>query len=143
MARVSLGIEGLRDSGWAALAGRSVAALVHAASALPDTLEHTVDTLHAAAPTAGINFSAILAPEHGFRGDRQAEHGDPAPYVDEGTGIWVHSVYRRSEQQLAHLLSDTLKVDFVLVDIQDVGHVRDGAQTVPAVHVSEISLKSC
>jgi len=29
----------------------------------------------------------ILAPEHGFRGDRQAETGDPDEYPDPVTGV--------------------------------------------------------
>jgi uncharacterized protein YbbC (DUF1343 family) len=114
--RTTVGVEALRASGWAPLTGgRRSAVLVHSASALPDTLEHIVDAL-ARAPN--VNLAAILAPEHGFRGDRQAEHGDPKPYIDPATGIWVHSVYRKDTAELAHTLSG---LDIVLVDIQDVG----------------------
>ena len=115
--RTTVGIETLRDSGWADLVGKRCAALVHSASALPDTLIHTVDAL-ASAP--GVRLEAILAPEHGFRGDRQAEHGDPKPYVDPDTGIWVHSVYRKNETTLAKLLQ-SLDAEVVLIDIQDAG----------------------
>lgn len=114
-ARTTVGVEALRASGWAPLTGLRSAALVHSASALPDTLEHVVDVL---AKARGVNLVAILAPEHGFRGDRQAEHGDPKPYVDPETGIWVHSVYRKDSAALARTLSG---LDVVLVDIQDVG----------------------
>lgn len=114
--RTTVGVETLRDSGWAPLTGgRRSAALVHSASALPDTLEHVVDAL---ARAHNVNLAAILAPEHGFRGDRQAEHGDPKPYIDPATGIWVHSVYRKDTAALARTLSG---LDVVLVDIQDVG----------------------
>lgn len=115
MQRTIVGMEQLRSSGYEALAGKRCATLVHSASALPDTLIHTVDAL-AHAPK--VQLSAILAPEHGFRGDRQAEHGDPKPYIDKETGIWVHSVYRKSPSALASLLRD---FDVVVVDLQDVG----------------------
>jgi uncharacterized protein YbbC (DUF1343 family) len=118
MQRTHVGIELLRDSGWADVAGVRSAALVHAASVLPDTLQHTVDALASAGPT--VNLQAIFAPEHGFRGDRQAEHGDPAPYVDKDTGIMVHSVYRKNETELQALLVK-LNLRLVLVDIQDAG----------------------
>ena len=115
--RVAVGIEALRDSGYAAIADKRVAALVHSASAFPDTLIHTVDALAAA---QGVQLEAILAPEHGFRGDRQAEHGDPKPYIDADTGIWVHSVYRKNTSTLQALLRE-LRTQVVLVDIQDAG----------------------
>lgn len=116
--RTLVGVELLRDSGWAGIAHVRSAALVHAASVLPDTLQHTVDALSSARPT--VNLQAILAPEHGFRGDRQAEHGDPAPYIDKDTGIMVHSVYRKNESALQALLGQ-LDLQVVLVDIQDAG----------------------
>ena len=60
--RTTLGIEVLRDSGWAPLVGRRVAALLHAASALPDTLEHTADALVRAAGTAfGVSIPLYLS----------------------------------------------------------------------------------
>ena len=113
---VKPGIQVLRDAGWAPLLNRSVCALVHAASALPDTLVHTVDALHG----SGVNLTAVLAPEHGFRGDRQAEHGDPASYIDNSTGLAVYSVYRRNQTSMRALL-EQLACNSILVDIQDVG----------------------
>ena len=57
---VSVGISQLRDGSWAPLALGPVVALVHAASVLPDTLEHVVDALHRA---PNVTLSAVLAPE--------------------------------------------------------------------------------
>ena len=55
--RTVVGVETMRDGGWSALLDRRVAALVHAASAMPDSLIHTVDVLHA---VPKVNLSAIL-----------------------------------------------------------------------------------
>ena len=118
MSRTRVGVELLRDAGWQPVANQRSGALVHAASTLPDSLQHTVDAMAEARPT--VNLRAIFAPEHGFRGDRQAEHGDPQPYVDRDTGIMVHSVYRKSDTELERLLVD-LELQVVLVDIQDAG----------------------
>ena len=116
--RTIVGVETLRSSNppWAPLRNKRTVALVHAASALPDTLTHTVDAI----ADDGLKLAAILAPEHGFRGDRQAEHGDPKPYVDADTGFMVHSVYRKNMTALSQLFQ-SLKAEIVLVDIQDAG----------------------
>ena len=63
--RTLVGVELLRDSGWAGIAHVRSAALVHAASVrcspvvvVVDTLQHTVDALSSARPT--VNLQAIF-----------------------------------------------------------------------------------
>ena len=117
---MQLGLTTLHDSGWSQLrrdvAGR-VATLVHAASVLPDSLEHVVDALHRA---QDVDLVAVYAPEHGFRGDHQAEHGDVPEHVDPGTGVDVFSVYRRNATALVNIMERT-RAQTVLVDMQDAG----------------------
>ena len=103
--RTIVGVESLRSSNWAPLRNKRTVALVHAASALPDTLTHTVDAIAA----DGLKLAAILAPEHGFRGDRQAEHGDPKPYVDTDTAI----------AQIAEVFRDTGFEATSITDLED------------------------
>ena len=112
----TIGAVRLRDAGWQPLFS-PVATLVHAASVLPDTLEHVVDALHAA-PT--VNLTGVLAPEHGFRGTQQAEHGDPDEHIDAATNLTVFSVYRRNTSALVSIF-ENLQTATVLVDLVDVG----------------------
>ena len=81
-----------------------------------DTLAHIVDD----ALAAGVDIRCILSPEHGFRGDHQAETGDPLIYTDVETGLPVISAYRLEPPELAVAMAE-LGVDCVLVDMQDVG----------------------
>ncbi len=76
--------------------------------------EHLVDLLH----RLKFNIVAILAPEHGFRGDADAgEHVSDA--VDKKTGIPIRSLYdgksgKPSKETMASF-------DILIIDIQDVG----------------------
>jgi uncharacterized protein YbbC (DUF1343 family) len=67
-----------------------------------------------------LNVVAVLSPEHGFRGDKQAETGDPLFYIDKPTGLPVFSAYNMTTEQLALVLKD-MNIEAVLVDMQDVG----------------------
>jgi uncharacterized protein YbbC (DUF1343 family) len=67
-----------------------------------------------------LNVVAVLSPEHGFRGDKQAETGDPLFYIDKPTGLPVFSAYNMTTEQLTLVLKD-MNIEAVLVDMQDVG----------------------
>ena len=115
--RVLLGNEILRNNSFNTLANENVAILTNPSGFFPDSLQHIVDYLHFETST---NITAILAPEHGFRGDHQAESGDPDCYVDNATGLTVHSVYRKNQSEIQQVLRDS-NTTLLLVDIQDVG----------------------
>ena len=127
-ARVILGNQILRDSGYAALVGRRVAVLSNPTGVFQDTLGHIVDDLVQQNASSQNNSSnnhtmevaLLLSPEHGFRGDRQAESGDPLLYRDAATGLPVLSAYKLSPTQLARALSE-FRVDAVVVDLQRAG----------------------
>lgn len=65
----------------------------------------------------GVKVTAILAPEHGFRGDLGA--GEVvADGIDAKTGIPIHSLYGEHRRPTAEMLGN---VDLLIFDIQDVG----------------------
>ena len=64
---------------------------------------------------------AIFGPEHGFRGEKQAETSDPAvPYTDNATGLPVYSAYALSVEQMSDLFISQ-NITSVVVDMQDIG----------------------
>jgi len=116
-ARVVIGNEILRNTSFSVLKGETVAILTNPSGLFPDSLQHIVDYLHFDTNT---NISVILAPEHGFRGDHQAESGDPDSYIDAATNLTVQSVYRKNQSDIQRILTAS-NTTVLLVDIQDVG----------------------
>ncbi|KAJ1434306.1 hypothetical protein B484DRAFT_394092 [Ochromonadaceae sp. CCMP2298] len=114
---VVLGNEVLRDEDFKSLQGYRLAVLTNPTGVFADTMTLVVDALN---EHPLVNIVAVLSPEHGFRGDHQAETGDPLFYIDKPTGLPVFSAYNMSTEQLGLLLAG-LDVEAVLVDMQDVG----------------------
>lgn len=82
-------------------------------AAVTNQFESTVDVL-----VREFNVTAFFSPEHGIRGDRDA--GDLVDgYVDEQTGIYVHSLYRKDGKRLLKSMLDD--IDVMVIDLQDVG----------------------
>ena len=77
-------------------------------------LRSTVDLLRG---DAEVKLVALYGPEHGVRGSAQAGAYLP-PYVDERTGLPVHSLYGGTRKPTPEMLAD---VDVLLFDMQDVG----------------------
>jgi uncharacterized protein YbbC (DUF1343 family) len=79
--------------------------------------QHLVDFLL----SKNINVSVIFAPEHGFRGNRDA--GEKFEYkqdqsVDKKTGVPLVSIYGKNKSPSAEIMAS---VDIIIFDIQDVG----------------------
>ena len=74
---------------------------------------HLVDTLLA----LGVNITKVMAPEHGFRGDRS-----DGAVIEDGkdtrTGLSIVSIYGKTKKPTPAMLAD---VEAVIFDIQDVG----------------------
>ncbi len=83
-------------------------------SGVTSRLESIVDAIRR---HGAIRIKAIYAPEHGFRGDRNAG-ASVASYVDSQTHLPVYSLYGASRHPSAAMLEG---VDVLLFDIQDVG----------------------
>lgn len=93
------------------LKGKNIALVVNQTSTVFD--EHLVDVLL----QNNINIKMIFAPEHGFRGNRDAgEKFDSS--VDTKTGISLVSLYGKNRKPP---LSTIKNLDVIVFDIQDVG----------------------
>ncbi len=76
--------------------------------------QHLVDLMVA---SPGIRLTAILAPEHGFRGKAEAG-AKVASDRDPTTGIPIYSLYGATKAPTTAMLRD---VDMLVFDIQDIG----------------------
>jgi uncharacterized protein YbbC (DUF1343 family) len=112
-ARIELGDDVFLRVAWRDLGGRSVGVIANQ-SGVTSRLESIVDAIRS---HGGIRIKAIYAPEHGFRGDRNAG-ASVASYIDAQTHLPVYSLYGESRHPNASMLED---VDVLLFDIQDVG----------------------
>ncbi|MBO4447515.1 MAG: DUF1343 domain-containing protein [Bacteroidales bacterium] len=112
-AQVKPGIEVLRDSGFACLQGKRVA-LVTNPSGVDRNMRSSIEIL-ASAP--GVKLVALMAPEHGVRGDIWAG-GKVESGTDPLTGLPVHSLYGATRKPAPEMLSG---LDAVVYDIQDTG----------------------
>lgn len=120
-----LGNSILRDSNYARLAGQRVAILSNPTGVFADNMVHIVDDLHRITSSSSLNphniqFCLIFGPEHGFRGEKQAETGDELLYYDSVTGLPVMSAYSMSTDQLQDAITQ-YNITSVVVDMQDVG----------------------
>ena len=111
---VTLGNMVLRDSGFALLSGHRVAVLTNPTGVFVDSMAHIVDVMN---DDAGIDVVAVFGPEHGFRGDKQAETGDPRFYLDDATQLPVFSAYNMTSHELGEVMV-RLNITTVVVDMQ-------------------------
>jgi uncharacterized protein YbbC (DUF1343 family) len=109
---VAMGAEVLAQSGFAALAGKRVGLVTNQTGRVG--AEHLADLMRKA---ANMKLAAILAPEHGFRGEAEAgaKVGDA---VDVRTGVRVFSLYGATKKPTREMLRN---VDVLVFDIQDIG----------------------
>ncbi len=112
-AHLVLGDEVFLNDAWHDLHGRCVG-IVTNQTGVTSRLETIVDAIRR---NPQICLKAIYAPEHGLRGDRPAS-AYVASYVDEHSGLAVHSLYGATRKPNAQMLEG---VDVLLFDIQDVG----------------------
>jgi len=111
-APIATGAEVLVATGFAALAGKRVGLITNQTGLVGG--EHLADLL---AKAHGVKLAAILAPEHGFRGEIEAgaKVGDT---VDARTGAPVFSLYGATRKPAPAMLRG---VDVLVFDIQDIG----------------------
>jgi len=106
------GAEVLAQSGFATLAGRRVGLITNQTGRVGN--DHLADLI-SRAPNAKL--AAILAPEHGFRGDAEAG-AKVRDAVDARTGVPVFSLYGASKKPTPAMLRN---LDVLVFDIQDIG----------------------
>ena len=91
--------------------GKTIAVVANHTSMIKQT--HLVDSL----VSLRVKIKCVFAPEHGFRGNfSYGQH--IVSEVDEGTGLFIVSLYGKNMKPTQQALKD---VDVVLFDIQDVG----------------------
>jgi uncharacterized protein YbbC (DUF1343 family) len=112
-ARIVLGDDVFLSSGWRDLDDRTVGIIANQ-SGVTSRLESIVDAIRR---HGSIRVKAVYAPEHGFRGDRNAG-ASVGSYIDRETHLPVYSLYGASRHPSAAMLDG---VDVLLFDIQDVG----------------------
>lgn len=118
--KVKMGIDVLRESGFAQLAGKRVALVVNPAS-VDSRLVATVDVFMEASRKPGVGGGpkvvALLGPEHGVYGDEGA--GDEVPdKQDARTGVTAFSLYGKTRVPTTQMVKN---VDAVVFDLQDLG----------------------
>ncbi|HYL27808.1 MAG TPA: DUF1343 domain-containing protein [Candidatus Nitrosotalea sp.] len=112
-ARIELGDDVFLGGAWRGLGDRTVGVIANQ-SGVTSRLESIVDAIRR---HGSIRIKAIYAPEHGFRGDRNAG-ASVASYVDPQTHLPVYSLYGAARHPSAAMLEG---IDVLLFDIQDVG----------------------
>lgn len=112
MARVKPGLEVLISDHLGVLRGRRVGLITNHSAVTSDTT-HILDALL----EAGVNVTALYAPEHGVRGD-MADGDEFDSTKDPRTGIPVHSIYGANKKPTPEMLDD---VDVLVYDLQNIG----------------------
>jgi len=115
MKRVVLGIEKFRDRPPSWLRKAGIGLLANQASVDP-SLKHTKNVL---AELVGKNLRALFAPQHGIRGQLQANMVASGDEIDPQLGIPIFSLYtHKSRIPTEEMLKD---IDILLIDLQDIG----------------------
>jgi uncharacterized protein YbbC (DUF1343 family) len=112
---VLAGVDVLAADGFAALAGRKVGLVTHAAGRARDG-RSTIEVLSSdEAKKAGVRLVALFSPEHGILSDADSRVADE---VDPGTGLAIHSLYGERRRPAPEQLKG---LDALVLDLQDVG----------------------
>jgi uncharacterized protein YbbC (DUF1343 family) len=109
---VTTGAQWLADQTFAPLVGKKVGLITNQTGLV--AAGHLADLI---ATSKSAKLTAILAPEHGFRGAVEAGAAVKSGR-DEKTGVPVYSLYGATKSPTTAMLRD---VDVLLFDIQDVG----------------------
>jgi len=110
---VMLGIDVLEREGFAAVKGKRIGLLTHAAGVDRRGVS-TVDVLRRA---PGVRLVALFAPEHGLYGIEDAGRNF-ADTIDRRTGLPVYSLYGRTRKPTRQMLRG---LDALVIDLQDIG----------------------
>ncbi len=110
---VELGIDVLRESGYAALRGKRVGLITNQTS-VDSKGAMTRVVLHRA---PAVNLVALFTPEHGLNGtEKAAKH--IATRQDPVTGLTAYSLYGPTRKPTPSMMS---KIDVMVFDLQDIG----------------------
>ena len=113
MAAVQLGIDTLLSSDPPWLRKARVGLLANQAS-VDGTICHTRDRLL----QAGVRLTTLVAPQHGYFGELQANMIESDDAVDAELGIPIFSLYGKTRRPTPEMLA---RMDVLVIDLQDVG----------------------
>lgn len=111
--RIYLGIDVLEQSGFRAIAGKSVGLLTHPAGVNRNG-ESSIDVLRRA---DNVRLVALFGPEHGIYGNEKA-NVPVDDKIDPRTGLPVYSLYGKYRKPAPKMLEG---LDALVIDLQDVG----------------------
>ena len=117
LVNVKLGNVLLRKNNYEIIKDDRIMVLSNPTGIFSHNLVHIVDDMRF---NSKIDIVGIFSAEHGFRGEKQAETGDPLVYIDSYTNLPVFSAYKLDVDNITSVLLE-YKVTAVVVDIQDVG----------------------
>lgn len=110
--KVRLGVDKFLEEYSGKFLGRRIGLIVNQGS-VTSGLEHTIEAFL----RMGLHITAIFAPEHGLRGEKQAgERWETFLY--EGTDIPVYSLYGETRKPSPEMLEN---VDVLIWDIPEIG----------------------
>ncbi|MDD3716338.1 MAG: DUF1343 domain-containing protein [Candidatus Marinimicrobia bacterium] len=110
---VRTGLDNAQKESFSMFHGKNIGVVANHTSVNREGI-HIVDLLYA---NKDFNLKAILAPEHGYRGD--VERGEYiAAQIDAQTGVPVYSIYGETRKPTSEMLAG---LDALIFDIQDVG----------------------
>ena len=110
---VMLGIDVLESEGFAAVRGKRIGLLTHAAG-VNRRGESTIDVLRRA---PGVKLIALFAPEHGLYGTEEAGKNLPDGF-DARTGLPIYSLHGKIRKPTKAMLKG---LDALVIDLQDIG----------------------
>lgn len=109
--QVLTGLDVLEREGFARLKGKRIGLLGNHSS-INRRGEHLLDLL---VKHPDVKITALLSPEHGFRGTEDTKVTDG---VHEATGLPIYSLYGKTQRPNDEMLAN---VDVLVFDIQDIG----------------------
>jgi uncharacterized protein YbbC (DUF1343 family) len=110
---VMLGIDVLEREGFAAVHGKRIGLLTHAAG----VDRRGVSTIEVLRNAPGVKLVALFAPEHGLYGVEEAGK-NLADTVDRRTGLPVYSLHGRTRKPTRQMLKG---LNALVIDLQDIG----------------------
>src|SRR6195256_4066472 len=111
---IKLGVERLLEEQSQLLQDARVGLICNQAS-VNHQFHHAADLFH---EHSGMDLRALFGPQHGIRGDVQANMMEPEHTIDRETGLPIHSLYSETREPTEAMLKD---LDVLVFDMQDVG----------------------
>jgi uncharacterized protein YbbC (DUF1343 family) len=114
---VVFGNQVLRDDKFKPILNSRLAILTNPTGVFYDDMQSIVDVID---QVEHVDLVAVFSPEHGFRGEKQAETGDSIFYIDPYTELPCFSAYNMTVSEMSTVLIK-MNITTLLVDMQDVG----------------------